>query len=82
MGLRYLPTVTVREEKLVKNLFSSYTYTWWQMGVFKVSLLAIGMIAGAYLAAFVIDSLWLFIALAVLSTGYVIVASLTGPNKK
>ena len=66
----------------MKNLFSSYTYTWWQMGVFKVSLLAIGMIAGAYLAAFVIGFLWLFIALAVLSTGYVIVASLTGPNKK
>ena len=66
----------------MKNLFSSYTYTWWQMGVFKVSLLAIGMIAGAYLAAFVMDALWLFIALVVLSTGYVIVASLTGPNKK
>ena len=66
----------------MKNLFSSYTYTWWQMGVFKVSLLAIGMIAGAYLAAFVMDALWLFAALAVLSTGYVIVASLTGPNKK
>ena len=66
----------------MKNLFSSYTYTWWQIGVFKVSLLAIGMIAGAYLAGFVIDALWLFIALAVLSSGYVIVASLTGPNKK
>jgi hypothetical protein len=66
----------------MKKLFGSYTYTWWQMGVFKLSLLAIGMIAGAYLASFVMESLLVFLAIAVLSSGYIIGASLSGANKK
>ena len=66
----------------MKNLFSSYTYTWWQMGVFKISLLSIGLIAGAYLSSFVLGAVWIFVGIAVLATGYVIMASLTGPNKK
>ncbi len=66
----------------MKKLFGSYTYTWWQMGVFKLSLLAIGMIAGAYLASFVLESLLVFIAIAVLASGYIITASLSGTNKK
>lgn len=66
----------------MKKLFGTYTYTWWQMGVFKLSLLAIGMIAGAYLASFVLDSLLVFIAIAALASGYIITASLSGTNKK
>ena len=66
----------------MKNLFSSYTYTWWQMGVFKISLLSIGLIAGAYLSSFVLGAVWIFVGIAVLATCYVIMASLTGPNKK
>lgn len=66
----------------MRNIFGSYTYTWWQMGVFKLSLLAIGMIAGAYLASFVLESLLVFIAIAVLASGYIIGASLSGTNKK
>ncbi|MCF8550251.1 MAG: hypothetical protein K9G09_05085 [Pontimonas sp.] len=66
----------------MKKLFGTYTYTWWQMGVFKLSLLAIGMIAGAYLASFVLESLLVFIAIAVLASGYIIGASLSGTNKK
>jgi hypothetical protein len=63
------------------NLFRAYTYTWWQMGVFKLSLLAIGMIAGAHLASVVLAWLWLFIAIAVVASVYVVVISLTGTNK-
>lgn len=66
----------------MKNLFRSYTYTWWQMGIFKISLLSIGLIAGAYLSSFVLGVVWLIVAVAALATGYVIMASLTGPNKK
>ncbi len=66
----------------MRNIFGSYTYTWWQMGIFKLSLLAIGMIAGAYLAGFVLESLLVFIAIAVLASGYIIGASLSGTNKK
>jgi hypothetical protein len=64
------------------NLFRAYTYTWWQMGVFTVSLLAIGMILGAFLASVVLSWLWLLVTVAVISTVYVVVASLTGANKR
>jgi hypothetical protein len=52
------------------------------MGVFKVSLLAIGVILGAFLASFGLAWLWVFVVLAVISTIYVVVASLTGANKR
>jgi hypothetical protein len=64
------------------NLFRAYTYTWWQMGVFKVSLLAIGMILGAFMASVVLAWLWVFVVVAVILTIYVVVMSLTGANKR
>jgi hypothetical protein len=64
------------------RLFGSYTYTWWQMGVFKLALLAIGMIGGAYLATFVLNALWVFITIAVVASAYIIAISLSGKNKK
>lgn len=30
------------------TLFKSYTYRWWQIGLFKLALLAIGVAIGAY----------------------------------
>ena len=30
------------------NLFKSYTFTWWQMGILKLALLAAGATIGAY----------------------------------
>ena len=30
------------------TLFKSYTYAWWQIGIFKLALLAIGAAVGAY----------------------------------
>jgi hypothetical protein len=64
------------------KLFGSYTYTWWQMGIFKLSLLAIGLIAGAFFASFVMSWLWVFVVIAALASGYIIGASLSGPNKR
>jgi hypothetical protein len=66
----------------MKKLFGDYTYTWWQMGIFKLALLAIGLIAGAYLASFVMEWMLVLIAIAVLSSGYIIGASLSGRNKR
>jgi len=66
----------------MKKLFGSYTYTWWQMGVFKLSLLSIGLILGAYLASFVMSALWALVVIAALSTAYIIAISLSGPHKK
>ena len=64
------------------KLFGSYTYTWWQMGVFKLSLLAIGLIGGAFFASFVLNWLWVFIVIAALASGYIIGVSLTGRNER
>jgi len=64
------------------KLFGSYTYTWRQMGVFKLSLLAIGMIGGAYFAGFVTSWLWVFIVIAAVSSAYIIAASFSGANKR
>ena len=66
----------------MKKLFGSYTYTWWQMGVFKLSLLSLGLIIGAYLASFVMSALWVFVLIAVLASSYIIAISLSGPHKK
>lgn len=30
------------------QLFKSYTFTWWQMGIFKLALLSMGVAIGAY----------------------------------
>jgi hypothetical protein len=33
----------------VKNMFfKSYIFTWWQIGIFKLALLAIGIAIGSY----------------------------------
>ncbi len=66
----------------MKKLFGSYTYTWWQMGVFKLALLSIGLILGAYLASFVISALWVFVLIAALASSYIIAISLSGPHNK
>jgi hypothetical protein len=30
------------------NIFKNYTYNWWQIGFFKLALLALGIAIGAY----------------------------------
>ena len=60
------------------NPFRSYTYTWWQMGIFKFALLAIGIIVGAYLSAFVLGALWVFITIAVAASAYIMAISFSG----
>ena len=34
------------------NLFKSYTFTWWQIGILKLALLSLGAVIGAYLHNF------------------------------
>ena len=57
------------------NLFKSYTYTWKQIGIFKLSLLAIGMILGAYFADFVKGNLVIFVVIAVAATTFIMYIS-------
>ena len=34
------------------NIFKSFTLKWWQIGLFKLSLLSLGIILGVYFQAF------------------------------
>jgi len=53
------------------NPFKSFTFTWWQMGVFKLALLAIGVAIGSYWHELFSDSLILLAVIAVLSSAYI-----------
>jgi len=58
------------------NMFKSYKYNWKQLGVFKLALLSIGAIGGAYFTSFVNDYLILFLVVAIVSSFYIIFVSL------
>ena len=34
------------------NIFKPVTFRWWQMGLFKISLISLGIILGVYYQAF------------------------------
>jgi len=54
------------------KIFRNYTFTVWQMAVIKVAVAAVGMILGAFFASFVLDTLWLFIAIWVIAASYIL----------
>jgi uncharacterized membrane protein YoaK (UPF0700 family) len=58
------------------NMFKSYKFDWKQIGIFKISLISIGAIVGAYLSNFVKDYLALFIIIAAISTIYIMYISI------
>ena len=53
------------------NPFKSYTFTWWQIGVFKLALLAIGVAIGSYWHEVFSGSLVILAAIAVLGSAYI-----------
>ena len=56
----------------INRIFRRYTYTVWHMAIIKVAVAAVAMIAGAYLSSFVLDTLWLFIAIWAITAGYIL----------
>ena len=46
------------------KLFGSYTYTWWQLGLLKVLLLAIGLMVGACASGFIQSIFWPLLAVS------------------
>ena len=58
------------------KLFKSYTFSWWQMGVFKLALLAIGAAIGAYWHEFFGAGLAALIVIAVIASAYIMYVSL------
>src|SRR5665648_761253 len=52
-------------------IFKSYTFTWWQIGIFKLALLAIGAAIGAHWHEFFGASLTTLIIIAVIAGFYI-----------
>ena len=48
-------------------MFKPKTYGVWDLGVVKLCVLSYGMVAGAYLSAWVIAHLWFFAAVCVIT---------------
>lgn len=57
------------------NIFKDYKYTWWQMAIFKVALLSAGVLIGSYWSEFFSDFWMVFVALWLVSAGYVMYIS-------
>lgn len=53
------------------KLFKSYTFTWWQIGVFKLALLAFGAAIGAYWHDFFGANSTALIIIAVITSVYI-----------
>jgi len=49
-------------------IFKSYTFTWWQIGIFKLALLAFGAAIGAYWHDFFGANLVALIIIAVIAS--------------
>lgn len=53
------------------NIFKSYTFNWWQIGLFKLALLAIGILIGSYWSEFWGDLTWGLVVIAIATGVYV-----------
>lgn len=58
------------------KVLKGYTYTWWQIGIFKLALLAIGIAIGAHWHDFFLTHITTVLIVAVLASVYVISVSL------
>jgi hypothetical protein len=58
------------------KFFKSYTFTWWQIGIFKLALLALGVAAGAYWHQFFGPNVIILILIAVVASAYILFAAM------
>lgn len=58
------------------KIFKSYTYKWWQLGIFKLALISFGIVIGVYFHPILNDYLLILTILWVVSAGYIIYESL------
>lgn len=58
------------------NPFKSYAFTWWQIGILKLALLAMGCAIGAYWHEFFGSIMTVLIVIAVASSIYMVYVTL------
>ena len=64
------------------KLFGTYTYLWWQIGIFKLALLSIGAAIGVWWHEELREYLTVLIVVAVVASLYSISVSLQQALKK
>lgn len=57
------------------NPFQSYTFTWWQIGIFKLALLTIGASIGAYFSDWVLENIASVVMVAIVASLYILAVS-------
>lgn len=57
------------------KFFKDYTFTWWEIGIFKTGMILVGALIGAYWADFFLNNATIIIVLAAASMGYTLYAS-------
>ncbi|PIR57739.1 MAG: hypothetical protein COU71_02505 [Parcubacteria group bacterium CG10_big_fil_rev_8_21_14_0_10_38_31] len=55
------------------KIFRTWTFKWWEVSLIKICLLSLGIILGLYLYTYLIDLMWLWWTLFILTTVYFIV---------
>jgi hypothetical protein len=55
------------------ELFKTWTFEWWEVGLIKVCLLSLGMLVGVYFYDFVMSLSWLWLVLFVATAIYFVV---------
>jgi len=53
------------------NIFRDYSFTWWQVGIFKLALLALGVAIGSYFSDTFLPYFSLLIILGLAFGGYI-----------
>ncbi|MBU2103953.1 hypothetical protein KKD81_00755 [Patescibacteria group bacterium] len=53
------------------NIFKTYKYTWWQVSLFKLSLISFGVAVGAYWYEIFLPHVTLLLGIAVLAGFYI-----------
>lgn len=55
---------------MIGHLFTSYRFTWWQVAIFKVSTISVGLVLGAFFHEYVQPYLLPLIILAIATGVY------------
>ena len=60
----------------MSRIFRRYVYTWWQIALLKIALLALGILLGAWLADAALGAFWWLVAAWIAPASYLLWHSL------
>jgi len=58
--------------KIIMQIFKTWMFKWWEVGLIKLCLLSLGIILGVYFQSILINFLWLWWTLFVVTAVYFI----------